>query len=111
MLGQKNRCRFPSDRFMGEEDATDLREDPDLCEMALDARRDERSTYGKVFLGGTPRRWVLVGVCCGFPLKPQNNGHFHISRWWWFQTARVALGGSDVLRGSIENPEADTTAP
>ncbi|CAJ1440939.1 unnamed protein product [Effrenium voratum] len=27
---------FPSDRFMGEEDATDLREDPDLCEMALD---------------------------------------------------------------------------
>ena len=29
--------RFPSDRFMGEEDAADLRADADLCGLALDA--------------------------------------------------------------------------
>lgn len=62
---------FPNDRFMGEEDAADLRADPDLCDLALDlCTRFGGDSERDAFLAavdrgleperdGTERVWVL----------------------------------------------------
>jgi len=105
--------RFPSDRFMGEEDAGDLRADPDLCQLALDlcSKFGEAATK-ETFLesvdaglepdrGKNERVWVL---------DPIDGTKGFMTGQGYVIGLSLLVDGEPIL-GVMGNPNAVTTPP